>query len=196
MDILFFIIYILIYVICAFLAVLIYYYIKILVPGKDNYDRKELVDLKTILLSEIENLFQGHDKVKEYTAIGLSTLAIVALSYFGAIYGEHYESYFFHSALFPVLFYVAIGFMKKNKMQQDFPEILKFIFKYDFSILTGLTLGILAKIIVVYGVYHVISFIWVLINAVLLFFLLVNRMIEKINKNDYKLLFRAKVSDN
>jgi len=196
MDILVFLVFLLLYFICAALTLIIHYYYRILVPGKGQYERDELVNIRGILKQELDGLFASQDKTAEYFALTMGSFLGFIFSYIGGIYGENYESYFFHSAILPVILYYGLGYIKKEGLEKDLPPIAQTLLKYHFSIFIGFTLSTLAKTIMTYGIYHVISFLWVFPNIVLLIALLVVRIVEKYKKDDYKLFFKRKTSDN
>ena len=190
MDILILIVFLILYAVNITFSFIFHYYYRILVPGRESYKREELVNIKGILKEEFDLIFQGKEKSFELIAVAAGSILGFILTYFGGIYGEHYESYFFHSIILPLLVYAGLGFVIKNDIAKDLPTAVKLIFKYDFSIFIGFSLATLSKIMLVYGIYHVISFVWVILNVAALFVLNVIRIVEKINKDDYKLVFR------
>lgn len=196
MDILVLLVFLLCYGVCGLLTLFLHYYYRLLFPGKGKYGREELIGIKSILKQELDSVFSPEEKQPQYLAFVGGSVIGYFLSFLGGIYGEHYESYFFHSAALPVLLYVAYGYIKKLDVTNDLPGFIKVIFRYDFSIFIGFTLSTLAKAMMVYGMYHVISFIWLVINILGLFFILVTRIEENEKKEDYKLFFRRKSSDN
>ncbi|MDH4262722.1 MAG: hypothetical protein OEV78_06750 [Spirochaetia bacterium] len=196
MDILILFIFLLIYFICAATVLLIYYYYRILFPGKDKYDRDELINIRYILNIEFKNLFPSNERAPEFLVLTLGSIIGFIFTYIGGIYGENYESYLFHSAILPVLLYFGLGYLKKEKLEKELPSPIQNLFKHDFSFFIGFTLSTLAKTILVYGFYHVVSFIWVLPNIIAMVASLVVRIVEKHKKDDYNLFFKRKTSDN
>ena len=196
MDILVLFVFLLLYFTSGALVLLIHYYYRILFPGKGQYERDELVHIRGILKQELDNLYPPTGKSQEYLALIGGSIIGYIFTYIGGIYGEHYESYFFHSAILPAILYYAMGYIKNEELQFQMPPIALGILKYDFSLFIGFTLSTLAKSIMVYGVYHVISFIWIFPNLIALMTFLVLRIVEKLKKEDYKLFFRRKASDN
>lgn len=196
MDILVLIVFLLLYFLSASLVLLIHYYYRILFPGKGSYEREELVNIRGILSQELESLFSTKDKSIEYLAlVGGSILGFI-FTYIGGIYGENYESYLFHSAVLPGLLYIGLGYLKKGGADIEIPPVVKDLLKYDFSIFMGFTLSTLAKTILVYGIYHIVSFVWIFPNIIAMIVALVIRIVEKHRKDDYKLFFGHKASDN
>jgi hypothetical protein len=160
------------------------------------YNREELVNIKSILSEQLNGLFPANEKTHEYFALTIGSIAGFILTYFGGIYGENYESYLFHSAIFPALLYFGLGYIKQEGFDNEFPAIIKNLLKYDFSLFIGFTLSILAKTIMIYGIYHIVSFIWIFPNITIMMAALVVRIVEKHKKDDYNLFFRRKSSDN
>lgn len=196
MDILVLVVFLVLYFLCASLMLLLHYYYRIFVPGKGQYDRDELVNIRAIFKQELDGLFPAAEKSQEYFALTLGSIIGFIFSHIGGIYGENYESYFFHSAILPIALYFGLGYIKKERLENDLPAIVVTLLKYHFSIFIGFTLSILAKTILVYGFYHVISFIWIFPNIALMMTLLVIRIVEKYKKDDYNLFFKRKSSDN
>jgi len=196
MDILVLIVFLLSYAVCAILILLVHYYYRILFPGKGEYKRDEIVDIKSNLKQELNAIYPEKDRGQEYLALTIGSIIGFILSYTGGIYGENYESYVFHSAILPVLAYFGLGFIKKEGMEDELPSPVKNLLKQDFSLFMGFTLSILAKTVMIYGIYHVVSFLWIFPNIVLMIMALVNRIIEKHKKSDYNLFFKHKSTDN
>ncbi|MDH4200988.1 MAG: hypothetical protein OEV66_11520 [Spirochaetia bacterium] len=196
MDILVLLIFLVLYFLCASIILLIHYYYRILFPGKGQYNREELIKVRSILSEELDNLFAGKEKSHEYLALIAGSITGFILTYTGGLWGENYESYLFHSIVLPALLYAGMGYIKKTGIEENLPAILKLLFQHDFSIFAGFALSTLAKSIMVYGVYHVISFLWIFPNIVALGGLIITRIVEKYKKEDYKLFFGRKLSDN
>jgi hypothetical protein len=89
------------------------------------------------------------------------------LSYTGGVYGEHYESAFFHSAVLPGLWFIGQPYLKDKADEMQWPSFVRKFIENDTTFFFGLSVTIAAQSLVAYGFYHALSFLWVFFNALI-----------------------------
>ncbi len=145
--------------------------------NREEYKKTELIDIKTILETQWKAMFQKGDATQAYLDFGIAAFAGFLFSFMGGLYNLHYESYFFHSAALPAAIFFLIPYLKDHvfvngdganafiqKMLNDEPILV-----FGFGISTA------AQTLSVYGLYHAISFLWVLANCVVILGLVLYR---------------------
>lgn len=158
------------------LVLLINYYRRLFSDGRREYMREELLRLEQYLWNEWQNLVKEETSVS-YLGIGLGAVLAFLLSYTGGLYGAHYESYFFHSAILPALWFLGVPFLREQYFDDMSlsPMIKKLIYE-DTPAFFGFTTVIMAKMLMVYGMYHALSFLWIFLNYLICLVLLIYRM--------------------
>ena len=168
MDLLLFIIFI--FLSSSFILFLNYYR-KLFDTSKDNFARKDLIDFKNIFLNELNHIL-GENKKKSYLEIGVGVMIGLIFTHMGGLYGAYYESYFFNSFILPFLLYLGLPYLKDN-FEETINRIplLNRIISNNIPFTFGTSTCIMAQLLVVYGLYHSINFLWVMINYILILFM-------------------------
>ena len=148
------------------LVLAVNYYRKLFAVPKDKFKKEEIIDFKAILTQEFKSLL-GKDVPSSYTSLALGATVAFVVSHMGGLYGAYYESYFFNSLLVPAIAFLAIPYLRDNFYNKiEKLSFLKNIFFYDIPFLFGVAVTIMAQMVVVYGLYHALSFLWVLVNYI------------------------------
>lgn len=163
---------------CAALTLLINYYRRLLFDGRREYPREEIVEVPHFLWIEWQNLVK-HETTVSYIGIGIGALLAFFVSYMGGLYGAHYESYFFHSAILPGLWFLGLPFLKEQYLDDlKLNSFWQSLLANDTPFFFGFTVMIIAKSLMVYGMYHALSFLWVLANVAIAMSLLIYKLIQ------------------
>lgn len=152
---------------CAALVLLLNYYRRLLNDGRREYPRDELIYAHNFILNEWRRLTAG-DAAFHYMALAVGILLGYMLSYTGGVYGEHYESFLFHSAVIPGLWFIGQPYLKDKAEEQEWPTVLRKAIENDKAFFFGLSCTIAGQALVAYGFYHALSFLWVFLNAVVI----------------------------
>ncbi|MCS6983632.1 MAG: hypothetical protein NZM25_00705 [Leptospiraceae bacterium] len=158
------------------LVLLIHYYRRLFSDGRREYPREELLHIEKYLWKEWQNLVK-EDTSASYLGIGIGAVLAFLFSYMGGLYGAHYESYFFHSAILPGLWFLGLPFLREQYFDdiQLSPFVKKLIYE-DTPAFFGFTVMFMGKMLMVYGLYHALSFLWILFNYVVCLVLLLYRL--------------------
>ncbi len=149
----------------TFLVLLVNYYRRLFTQDKNTFERDEITDFKQILLSSWSRLFEK-EPLPSYGGLAIGIFLGLLFSYMGGAYGRYYESYFFHSAVIPVLWYLGLPYIKEKisiSMEENF--IYRIVDK-DITFFFGLSVVTVSSSFTAYGIYHAISFLWVFANGV------------------------------
>jgi hypothetical protein len=150
-------------ILTAGVILLLNYYRRLLNDGRREYPREELINAHNFIVIEWQRLTSG-DPVTGYVGAAAGALLGYMLSYTGGAYGEHYESFFFHSAILPGLWFLGHPFLRDKAEEMQWPSsVRKFIdndttFFFAFSAMTA------SQALIAYGFYHALSFIWIGLN--------------------------------
>jgi len=203
MDLLFFILFLVVFILSGGGVLLLHYYRRIFFPGKEQYGRSELVDIQKIIPDEFFQVLKGKAKGKgkgfeansAYLVLILSALAGFMITFTGGIYGYHYTSYFFHSALIPAILYLILGYLK-SLSPDSAPAMIGRLMQYDFLVFLGFSISLLAKGVSVFFAYRSFNFIFFLVNTVLVIAIILIRIQEHEKDQDYRLLIKLGLADN
>ncbi len=159
-----------------------YYVLLFKEEHKDSYSRDELIDFQKLIPKSILDIFEMNGSLQNsfivYLVISLITYLFCLMG--GIVGSPHYTSeignYFF---LFPVLF-LAFTFGYPFFVSAIFPDLeynnhslIRQLISQESSIILSSGLSLLAMNFAVYGVFQQISFLFVLLNTILVFGILI-----------------------
>lgn len=163
------------FIINTFLVLIINYYRRLFTADKATFTRDEITDLKEIIASSWNTLI-AKESLSSYGGLSIGIVTGLLFSYMGGAYGRHYESYFFHSAAIPLLWFIGLPYIKENVLMNMEDNFFTRLVKKDSTFFFGLTIATVSSAYAAYGMYHAISFLWVITNAIGVLFLLLYRM--------------------
>ena len=164
------------------------YYRKLFAIPKDEFGRDEIVDFKAILKQEFTNML-GKDTTSSYVSLVSGTILAFVASHMGGLYGAYYESYFFNSLTVPGIVFLALPYIRDNFYGEiEKLPFLKNIFLYDIPFLFSISVTIMAQIVVAYGLYHALNFLWVLVNYISIGIMFIYRIYSYEKSEDKKSL--------
>ncbi|HRP69999.1 MAG TPA: hypothetical protein PLY93_10750 [Turneriella sp.] len=162
---------ILVLAVTAALILLLNYYRRLLNDGRREYPREELIYAHNFILNEWQRLIHG-DVALSYAGVAIGALLGYMLSYTGGVYGEHYESAFFHSAIIPALWFIGQPYLKEKADELGWPIAIRKFIQNDAAFFFALSSTIASQSLVSYGFYHALSFLWIAFNFVVIVALL------------------------
>jgi len=148
------------------LVLLLNYYRRLLNDGRREYPRDELIYAHNFIVNEWQRIVSG-DPATSYAGVAAGILLGYMLSYTGGVYGEHYESAFFHSAVLPGLWFIGQPYLKDKADEMQWPSFVRKFIENDTTFFFGLSVTIAAQSLVAYGFYHALSFLWVFFNSLI-----------------------------
>jgi hypothetical protein len=158
---------ILLLAITAALILLLNYYRRLLGDGRREYPREELIYAHNFIVTEWQRIVSA-DPTTGYGGAIAGALLGYMLSYTGGIYGEHYESQFFHSAILPGLWFIGQPYLRDKAEEMQWPPFVRKFIDNDQTFFFGLSAITASQSLVAYGFYHALSFLWVFFNYVIL----------------------------
>lgn len=147
----------------AALILLLNYYRRLLNDGRREYPREELIYAHNFIINEWQRIVSG-DPATGYAGLIAGALLGYMLSYTGGVYGEHYESAFFHSAILPGLWFIGQPYLKDKAEEMQWPSFIRKFIENDLTFFFGLSCAIGGQTLVAYGFYHALSFLWIFFN--------------------------------
>ena len=156
---------ILVLAITAALALLLNYYRRLLNDGRREYPREELIHAHNFIINEWQRIVSA-DPATGYAGVIAGVLLGYMLSYTGGVYGEHYESAFFHSAILPALWFIGQPYLKDKAEEMQWPSLIRKFIDNDLTFFFGLSCTIASQSLIAYGFYHALSFLWVFLNFI------------------------------
>ncbi len=150
-----------------------------LLREKDTYYRDELIDFRSILLRELQALsVDGHSGYMAAAAgLGLAILLTMLGGLLSPDTGPEPDwaasqmpNYFFQSALSVLIFHLAWPSFRSIAEDASVPALLHDFLEREDAFFWGMALGLAAFSLAAWGVYHRISFLFVLCNDLLLIF--------------------------
>lgn len=147
----------------AAMVLLFNYYRRLLSDGRREYPRDELIYAHNFILNEWQRLAAA-DVSTAYIGAAVGALLAYMLSYTGGVYGEHYESAFFHSAILPGLWFVGQPYLKDKAEEMQWPAFVRKFIENDLTFFFAFSSVVAAQALVAYGFYHALSFLWVFLN--------------------------------
>ena len=185
-----FFIWLILVLLCSVLVLSVKYYFSLFADGRSQYERNELLSAHEFLIKEWKMLIGEIDV--GYLMLFLGVFFGLILSYLGGIFGNHTNSYFFHSAVLPVLLFLGFPFLKEtlatHRANQSF---LGRLIDADIPCFFGLSMAVMAQNFAVYFVYQEISFIWILLHNLAILALVLYRFYKMKTEN-----FNADDSDS
>jgi len=151
----------------AALILLLNYYRRLLGDGRREYPREELIYAHNFIVNEWQRIVNT-DPATGYAGVIAGTLLGYMLSYTGGVYGEHYESAFFHSAILPGLWFIGQPYLRDKAEEMHWPAVVRKFIDNDVTFFFGLSAIIASQTLVAYGFYHALSFLWVFFNYLVL----------------------------
>jgi hypothetical protein len=147
----------------AALMLLCNYYRRLLGDGRREYPREELIYAHNFIINEWQRLVSV-EPATGYAGAIVGALLGYMLSYTGGVYGEHYESAFFHSAILPGLWFIGQPYLRDKAEELNWPPWLRKFIENDTTFFFALSAIIASQSLVAYGFYHALSFLWVFFN--------------------------------
>lgn len=147
----------------AALILLLNYYRRLLNDGRREYPREELIHAHNFIVNEWQRLISG-DPATGYAGAVAGALIGYVLSYTGGVFGEHYESWFFHSAILPGLWFIGQPYLKEKADEMQWPSFIRKFIENDLTFFFALSSIVAAQSLIAYGFYHSLSFLWVFLN--------------------------------
>lgn len=164
-------IWIILYSILTGIVVMVRYWYA-LFQDKDRYRRSELIDFPTILTDEFLAFLKKPDIMYSAMALGAGIAVAWLLALFGGLVSpgtaripdfasNEMPNYFFQSALSILIFHLAWPSFKE--LAEPGTPVHKFV-KSEVAFFMGLAPGLAAMNLMVWGVHHDISFMYMVIN--------------------------------
>jgi len=164
------------YIISIALVLFIDYYKRLFTGDKEEFKKKEIIEFRHILEIEWKRFFAEDTRPMSYYTFALASLVGFLVTYMGGLYNAHYESYFFHSAVIPLVMFYILPNMKDSLVDDDQAVLFwQKLLQNDSLLFAGLSYSIAAQTLSVYGLYHAISFLWVFANVAIIFALILIR---------------------
>lgn len=160
---------------------LLNYYRRLLNDGRREYPREELIYAHNFIVNEWQRLISA-DPTTGYAGAIAGALLGYMLSYSGGMYGEHYESNVFHSAILPALWFLGQPYLKDKADEMQWPSFIRKFIDNDLSFFFAFSSIIASQSLVAYGLYHALSFLWVFLN----FVLIIGLVLYSFHKNENK----------
>jgi len=151
----------------AALILLFNYYRRLLTDGRREYPRDELIYAHNFIVNEWQRLASA-DATTAYLGAAVGALLAYMLSYTGGVYGEHYESAFFHSAILPGLWFIGQPYLKEKAEEMQWPSVVRKFIENDMMFFFAFASVVAAQALVAYGFYHALSFLWVFLNFIVI----------------------------
>lgn len=172
-----FIVWIILFCIFFWIVLVISYWEK-LIRSKDTYTKEELVDFFSILDIQLRKMNSGHSIVG-YLAFLFGIFIAWVLTWIGGLLSPdrgvepdfatgEVSNYFFQSFLFVGMLHIVWPSLIVFLEEKFAPDIVLEFFRKDKSFFTGLSVNLVAISFSLWGVYHSMSFLFVLINGIIL----------------------------
>lgn len=149
------------------LVLLLNYYRRLLNDGRREYPRDELIYAHNFIVNEWQRIVSV-DPATSYAGVAAGILLGYMLSYTGAVFGEHYDSNFFHSAVLPGLWFIGQPYLKDKADEMQWPTFVRKFIENDTTFFFGLSVTFAAQSLISYGFYHAPNFLWVFFNTLAL----------------------------
>jgi hypothetical protein len=182
-----YLLYLLFFLLTLVIVSAINHYVRIFKDkDRDSYDRIELLDIRTIFIREFIFIFEANKNMQYGVPAFLLTAFIThGWTLLGGLIGSpHYTNevgnYFFLSFLLPLL--LAVGhpflfdaFLGDKHLENPYSPPVQF-FSQEIPMLMGCSVSMIAANLTVYGMYHEVYFLFILLNIVVVAFLVLYRM--------------------
>ena len=164
---------------CAGLVLAIRYYFQLFSDGRPQYQRNELLQVHEFIIKEASEVL-GSDALSGGLGLTVGLLLGLAFSYMGGIFGKHYESYLFQSALLPLLWYLGFPQLKETfSAEVAQGSFLGKLVDNDVASLFGFSVAIMAQNFSIYFLFHGVSFLWIILNNLAIIGLLMYRFYQR-----------------
>lgn len=172
-----FIIWLILFFIFLWIVLVISYWER-LIRSKDIYTKEELVDFLKIIDIQLKKMNPKHSIIGYFTFLFGIFIAWV-LTWIGGLLSPdkgvepdfatgEVSNYFFQSFLFVGMLHIIWPSLVIFLEEKFAPDIVLEFFKKDKSFFTGLSVNLVAISFSLWGVYHSMSFLFVLINGIIL----------------------------
>ena len=162
---------------CFFSFILLLYYWINLFRYKDTYTKEEIFSIVPILKQEYERFFPYSSEASHFLSIGLGIAFAWLLTFLGGILSPDLDNlpdyasselsnYFFQSFLILILFHITFPAIRDTNFYTKRLVLQKF-FRHEFSFLISLSISLASMNIVLWGLYHELLFLYILINVFL-----------------------------
>ena len=122
----------------------------------------------------------GTDEKTSYVSLGIGFLLGYIASHIGGIYTVYQNDYFFNSALIPAVVVLGLPYFKNNFGQKmNSIPVIKDIISNDIPFIIGVSIEVMAQLLFIYGMYHSLSFVWVILNYVGILVLLLYKVYSR-----------------
>lgn len=175
------------FLVFLFLVCVVSHYVAIFKDReREQFDRAELTDFRSFFVRELISLFEANGNMQYgIPAFLLGAILTHGWTYLGGMIGSpHYTNelgnYFFLSGFLFILFAIGFpfafdAFFGEKRHSDPFNPVLMF-FSQEIPFLAGMAISTIAANTAVYGMYHEIYFIFVLINILIVFGLLIYKI--------------------
>lgn len=171
-------IFLLILLVCSAIVLIIDYYRRLFSDGREQYERGEILDIREIVWEGFKNITSA-DNSSGYAGLSIGIIGGLLTSYMGGMYGAHYESYLFHSALLPALWLFGLPFLKEQLTDpSNGANFFERLVIHDRPFFFGFSMAVMAQNFAVYGLHHAISFLWIIINNLLIAGMVIYRFMK------------------
>lgn len=164
-----------------------------LFQSKDQYSKNELLDLGNILMTQINRKLIKEEPVLNLLAYTLGAILAWILTLFGGLVSPNDTSapdfaanalpnYFFQSFFILPLIHLTWPYLKDlapQRIEGDPVTLIHKILVTEPALFFGLATGLLAINLMVWGVYHEISFLYVALNGIVIFSYIIYLLKEK-----------------
>ena len=152
------------------------HYRKLFSLSKEEFKRDEILNIKDILTAELKlliNIDGTQNEKTSYISLGIGILFGYIANHIGGIYTEYQNDYLFNSALVPALVILGLPYVKQSFFtlkgtgeQISSIPVIKDILLNDTPFIAGVSIEVMAQLIFIYGNYHSLSFMWVILNYI------------------------------
>ncbi len=173
------ILFIIFFSISACLILIVNYYRKLFSVSKSSFKKDEIIDIQNIIYNEFTALLGVH-RASGYVVIAIGCFLGFIMNHMGGLYGAHYESYFFNSIAIPGITAIAIPYLRDNFYQEiQKVSFLQKVFSQDVLFLYSISTTTMTQIMVTFGVYYSINFLWVILNYTAILLLVIYYIYSK-----------------
>jgi hypothetical protein len=169
-------VWIILFLIMAGCVFVVHYWVNLL-NEKDSYHREELIDFVTILRGELQAL--SPDGGSGYLAAAAGVGLAILLTQLGGIFSpdtgpesdwtaSEMPNYFFQSAISVLFFHLAWPSIRTIVEDSSLSSFLMLLFDHEDAFFWGMSVALAAFNLTSWGVAHQMSFLYVLINGLLL----------------------------
>jgi hypothetical protein len=173
----FIIVWIILFSILLWIVLVVSYWEK-LIRSKDTYTREELVYFHKIYDIQLQKMNPNHSIIG-YFAFLTGILIAWFLTFLGGLISpdtgpepdyasNEMANYFFQSGLFVLMLHIVWPSLKFFLEDRFAPQIILDFMNHDKSFFTGLAITLPSISLTCWGLYHQISFLFVLINGIIL----------------------------